>query len=345
MPSLPWRSTHRAGFIQQLVDDDEKVTSYVVAEEDNEEEEVEFPHMGGAVEPIPKSPVSEPTRNLELTLEIRKLEIEKLKLQQIQSDSVSSSTASVNLSLSNVKTKLPEMTPISDVVMFFGSLERTLQINGVNRNDWSKVVPTVLNDKCLKIYSKLSVEECMNYDTIKSAIFDACKVSAHCYLSQLQSAARTGTESYRDFVVRLQDLQTNYFDCRNIVDFASLRNDNLMVIFMASLPPAVAEFVRGREPRDLKECAHFADLCYSISMQSKGSKQGQQGFRKPYDQKKSSWIKHCTDEIAPVGTAGATGELPGTADPFVTQSTQKSVQVSKKKQSDSVLFMQHSRSC
>ena len=74
----------------------------------------------------------------------------------------------------------------------------------------------------------------------------------------------------------LRDLQSNYFDSRNIVDFESLKNDNLMVLFMSSLPPAVADFVRAKEPTNVEECSRYADLCYAISTQTKGVKPGGQ---------------------------------------------------------------------
>jgi hypothetical protein len=326
---LNCRGKCKAELIQQLVDDDCLTTNALFEDNDVESGDSEVDHevtFPGSVTAIVPDQKSEVTRNLELELEIVKT---KLKLQQLQvgaqnGDSSAVEEATFNI-MSNVKTTLPLMTPTTDVVTFFASLERTLQINGVARERWAKLVPTVLSDKALKVYARLSIDECRNYDCIKSAIFDACKLNANVYLRQLQTANRIGTESYKDFSVRLRDLQCNYFDCRNIVDFESLKNDNLMVLFMSSLPPAVADFVRAKEPTNVEQCSRYADLCYAISTQAKVAKLGgQNGFKTPYDTRKNGWFNASSGTAGSDNAAGAMGGASGNVDSTMVQSAPKS---------------------
>jgi len=119
-----------------------------------------------------------------------------------------------------VKAKLPVMTAsTTDVISFFSGLEKVLQINAVPKEAWAKLIPTTLNERCMRTYAKLSVTDCSNYDVVKAAIFDAFKANSHTYLQELTSAHRTGKESYAEYCNRLIELQNNYLHCQKIDSF------------------------------------------------------------------------------------------------------------------------------
>ena len=94
---------------------------------------------------------------------------------------------------------------------------------------------------------------------------------------------------------------------------------------MSSLPPAVADFVRAKEPTNVEECSRYADLCYAISTQTKGVKPGgQNGFKTPYDTRKNSWFNTRGGTAGRDSDADATSGVSGTVDSSMVQSAPKS---------------------
>ena len=298
---LDHRAKRKADLIKLLTEDD-KLESAVYTEinvvenediSDNDDEEIQFGNKLVDTD-MNLSEESDKVKALRLELEIAKVNLQREQLNPAKTAVIQSSVNCFS-GLSGIKAKLPVMSANCDVISFFAGLEKVLQVNGVTEDAWSKLLPTTLNERCLKVYSKLSVTDCSDYNVIKAAIFESCKVNAHSYLQELMSACRTGKETYNEYVNRLIELQSNYLQCQRIEDFESLKNDNLMVIFFRNLKPEVASFVKSKEPRSLFECARLADLLYTIEVESKGIKQSHTGFKKPYDPSKSSWQKANSD--------------------------------------------------
>jgi hypothetical protein len=122
----------------------------------------------------------------------------------------------------------------------------------------------VLNDRALKVYAQIALLQCADYDYVRSVIVDAFKANADTYLHRMQTAKRSGTESYKLFVGRPREYQSHYLQCRNIDSFDKLKEDMLLNLFLASLPSNVNEFVKARTPKSLTDAAESADLWISI---------------------------------------------------------------------------------
>ena len=119
---LNCRGKCKAELIQQLVDDDCLTTNALFDDNDVESGDSEVDHevtFPGSVTAIVPDQKSEVTRNLELELEIVKA---KLKLQQLQVGAQNGGSSAVEEGtfniMSHVKTKLPVMTPTTDVITF-----------------------------------------------------------------------------------------------------------------------------------------------------------------------------------------------------------------------------------
>jgi len=64
--------------------------------------------------------------------------------------------------LREIKALLPLMTDDSDVLTYFVTFERVLELNGVDRALWARILPAQLSQKALKIFARLSIEESRN---------------------------------------------------------------------------------------------------------------------------------------------------------------------------------------
>ena len=67
------------------------------------------------------------------------------------------------------------------------------------------------------------------------------------------SARPSGSESYSQFMSRLNDLLTLYLQCKDIVSFDCLRDDILLDLFVNTLSNDVKSFVLQREPKNATE--------------------------------------------------------------------------------------------
>jgi Zinc knuckle len=147
---------------------------------------------------------------------------------------------------------------------FFANFKRALELNGVPKEFWARLSPSVLNEKAAKIVNQLSLDECKQYDLVKSFLPEAFKATADTYLRRLNNSVRTGSESYRLFLSRLQEYQMYYLQCKSNDTFEALKDDCLLNIYVQSLPKEVAEFVKFRAVKTAVEAAVAADLCYSV---------------------------------------------------------------------------------
>ena len=203
---------------------------------------------------------SESIENLKLQVTLAKLEITKLKLQA----NMSHSSAKTNISVDHsMKGLLPNMT--TDAVSFFQAFEKTLQLHSVSRDVWSKYLPAHLNAKATKVYARLSIEQCSDYDVVKREILSAFRLTGKAYLERFRTATRYSDETNRLFLGRLQELQAHYLEAKRIDSFEKLRDDVLMEQFLCSLKPPVRQWVEGRTPNTALDAADLADLFFETN--------------------------------------------------------------------------------
>ena len=68
--------------------------------------------------------------------------------------------------------KMVEQT--NDVLSFFNVFEKTCTLHGIQGQQVARILPILLNEKAKKIYSRLDIDTCRSYDSVKT---DFCEVS------------------------------------------------------------------------------------------------------------------------------------------------------------------------
>jgi hypothetical protein len=200
------------------------------------------------------------------------LQIEELKLKQAQLAQSARSDSEVvgkNLDFGGVKAKLPTMSPQADIITFLASWERCLQLNNVPRDKWAKLLPSCLNERASAVYATQSIADCQDYDVTRAFLFEEFKANPSVYRKRLISLRRQGTDSYKMFLSKLNDLQDHYLQSKNISSLEKLKQDNLFHLFMDSLTPDVKAFVLTREAESPADAAKYADLFYSVTVQNR----------------------------------------------------------------------------
>jgi hypothetical protein len=202
----------------------------------------------------------------------------------------SSSVATVSPTEAHVRGALPKMGPDDDnVIGFFSAFERCLELYGVEKSAYSRLLPGCLSPKAAKVYSNLNREQALDYELTKKQILASFKLDALSYLAKFRSAKRSGSESYTLFANRLQDLLNYYLDAKCITTFESLKSDLLLNAFVETLPIAVKSLVLAKRAKDIFEAADQADLAFQIEQErSRGN--AQRNFP-IHDKSSSQWSK------------------------------------------------------
>lgn len=250
------KGLNKAGLIDLLLNDDvENVNDEIENVDDADEEIVVTP--GSTSE-------SSKIQELKLQLEIEQIKLKQLTLTTGKTGDSSAGVGTDDLMHLGLKMRLPKMSNDCDIIAFLLAWEKAATLNGIPRERWPQLLPTALNAKALQVFAKQSLDVCADYDLTKECLYKAFKATPQSYYCQMQAAKRYGNESYTLFVNRLRDVQDNYLECKGIKTFEQLKDDNLLHMFIASLPPRVQEFVLQRQPASAAEAAEAADLAYSI---------------------------------------------------------------------------------
>ena len=170
----------------------------------------------------------------------------------------------------DIKSLLPVMCN-SDCLSFFLSFERVMQLNGVDAALWAKHVPSQLTPRALQVFSRLSIDDSMNYQKVKEAILASYNLGPQAYLRTFRTMKRTGAMNYVNHLTNMKEIFYRFVEASGITDFDSLFDQMLIEQFLASLPANVKSFVRSKEPKNSQECAKYADLCYEVDRLSKES--------------------------------------------------------------------------
>ena len=129
----------------------------------------------------------------------------------------------------DVKAFLPTMQENDDILTFIMAFERSLELNGVERNLWARLLPAQLNQKALKTFARLSLEESSDYDVAKRAILNGFKLNSDSYLKTFRTMRRTGQSTYKTFLANRREVAARYYDAKGINSFETLHNAFIIV--------------------------------------------------------------------------------------------------------------------
>jgi len=114
------------------------------------------------------------------------LEIELAKLKSGTNSSatlISSIVSGVKPKIEqSVKSLLPQMDGNGDCLNFLHVFERTLEMHAVSRQQWSYYLPSCLNACANKVCSRLTLEQCKVYESVKREILVSFRLTARTFM-------------------------------------------------------------------------------------------------------------------------------------------------------------------
>ena len=199
------------------------------------------------------------------------IEQERMAMQAQTDPSASSANRPTNRA--EIQHLLPRMNSDDDVLTFFHTFERAMNLNKVEKSFWPRFLPAQLNSKANKVLSSLTLTENENYDVCKQAVLEYFQLGPHTYLKAFRSLKRGPGESYKMFKNRLQDYLRYYIEAKHIEDLDSLADAMLAEQFIETLPQEVRQFVVSKQPSDAEQCSEFAELYCEVTKNANKSSQ------------------------------------------------------------------------
>jgi len=170
---------------------------------------------------------------------------------------------------SHIRGLLPKMAD-DDVLAFFQGYEHTLLCNDVDRSLWIKFLSAQLSSKAIRAFSRLSPDDRLDYDVVKTAILAYYRLDAQAYLKVFRKLRRSGNETYKMALSRMRDALSDFCESKKIDTFEALFDAILTEQFLNSLSDDVRQFVWAKEPKTAAECSQYADLCFEVSQVGTG---------------------------------------------------------------------------
>ena len=175
-----------------------------------------------------------------------------------------STSTSRTASRAEIHHLLPRLTD-DDVLTFFHTFERAMNLNRVEKEDWPRFLPAQLNSKANKVLSGLSLEENENYDICKQAVLNYFQLGPSTYLKAFRTLKRANGENYKMYRNRLKEFLKYYIEAKGIDDLDAMADAMLAEQFLEMLPLEIRQFVISKQPQDSEQCCEFADLFSEVT--------------------------------------------------------------------------------
>lgn len=216
---------------------------------------------------------------LEVRLEIRRLEIQadkEVKLRQLEIEAakvtpvpavqLNSSSVSGNLANSGSATfdvgKHIALVPNfreTEVDSYFNAFERIAISLSWPKDVWSLLLQCKLVGKALEVYSTLSLEESLKYDTVKQAILRSYELVPEAYRQQFRNRKKSSTQTYMEFARDKTVLFDKWCTSSKADDLVSLKELVLLEDFKQCLPEKMVLYLNEQKVTTLSQAAVLAD--------------------------------------------------------------------------------------
>ena len=228
-------------------------------------------------------------RDAERLFQLRKLEIEGTNLAQANLNN--NNNASLPRSYeSQYIPKIPYLTDDDkDPESFLRQFELFARHQKLSELEKASRIVYLLKGKARTIVAKLSDDDLLSYDIIKSALLEGFQLNAEQYRKKFRQAKREEGETYKEMVVRLDRYLTKWIQLEGSTSFDMLKDLILKEQVLRLLDPDLRVFIKDRKPETAKTIGVMA-MDYEINRNTGKPKEGNRnkGQGKPINPVKPS---------------------------------------------------------
>ena len=263
---------------------------------------------GSVLESLVASDVE--VRKLELELELRKLdaqkerelrelekqrldhelEMKKLEVQEKLGSSYSVSSSSAKFDVSKYIKLVPPFHE-TDVDKYFLHFEKIAQNLEWPKKHWPMLLQNVLIGKAREIYTQLSVDQAMDYDSVKQLILKGYQLVPVAYRQKFRNYQKESNETYVEFARSKEQLFDRWCSSLKIdKDYDKLRQVILVEEFKRCIHSDIRTFIDEQKAEPLDIAARLADD-YSLTHKESFAGKPHQSFSPSRQDPSSSGLR------------------------------------------------------
>jgi transposase InsO family protein len=148
----------------------------------------------------------------------------------------------------------------SQMDQYLLAFEKAMLVLNFPKDRWTQLIQTQLTGKALKVFSELTVEQCLDYDTLKRALLLAYARVPEFHRKRFRSLTKGSAESYSNFAFRLSLPFKSWMEGEEAFDsLAQMREVIKLEQFVNCLPVEIHRWVVEKHPKLLVDAAKLAD--------------------------------------------------------------------------------------
>lgn len=239
------------------------------------------------------------------------LEMKKLEMQEKLGCSHPISSSYVKFDVSKYIKLVPPFHE-ADVDKYFRlHFEKVAQNLEWPKKHWPMLLQSVLVGKAQEIYTQLSVEQALDYDSVKQLILKGYELVPEAYRQKFRNQEKGSRETYVEFARTKEQLFDRWCSSQEIDNnYDRLRQLILVEEFKRCIPSSVRTFIDEQKAETLENAARLADD-YSLTHKDSFVGKPHQSFSPGGRQDPSS------SNLPPPGSTGNSGKEDSRKDKFV----------------------------
>uniref|UniRef100_A0A672PHY8 CCHC-type domain-containing protein n=1 Tax=Sinocyclocheilus grahami TaxID=75366 RepID=A0A672PHY8_SINGR len=147
----------------------------------------------------------------------------------------------------------------TEIDSYFSAFERIATSLHWPKELWALLLQCRLVGKALEVFSTLSVEDSLNYETVKLAILRAYELVPEAYRQKFRGHKKNSCQTFVEFAREKSLLFDKWCSATKTGDFDSLRELILLEEFKGCLPERVVVYLNEQKVNALSQAAVLAD--------------------------------------------------------------------------------------
>jgi len=187
------------------------------------------------------------------------LEMKKLEVQEKLGSSYSVPGSSAKFDVSKYIKLVPPFHE-TDVDKYFLHFEKIAQNLEWPKKHWPMLLQSVLIGKAREIYTQLSVDQALDYDSVKQLILKGYELVPEAYRQKFRNQEKESSETYVEFARTKEQLFDRWCSSQEIDNnYDRLRQLILVEEFKRCIPSSVRTFIDEQKAETLEKAARLAD--------------------------------------------------------------------------------------
>ena len=186
------------------------------------------------------------------------------ELQLVNAQNQTTNQPNHNNETNRNTSKIPKIPAFSDdkdlIDSYLQRFERFAEINKWEREEWAVYLSALLTGKALEVYSRLSDDDAMNYQTLKNALLKRYNLTENGYRQKFRTCKAQMDESIDEFATRMKTYLEKWIELSDSEKtYEGIRDLILKEQILDACPSSLKIHLQERETNNLEELLKVAE--------------------------------------------------------------------------------------